>query len=63
MDREELREDPRLLLESKLVADGVKGAVARSMVKNLSDEKVKEMLKPFIEKEAKDREVFLRQWR
>ena len=63
MDKGELREDPRLLLESKLVADGVKGAVARSMVENLSDEKVKEMLKPFLKKEAEERKIFLRQWR
>lgn len=48
MERAELYDDPRLLLEAKLEANGYYAKDALKMIEEMSDEEVKKMLKKYL---------------
>jgi biotin operon repressor len=50
MERSELREDPRLYLETLLTAQGVSGKEIRETLDKLSEEEMNEQIKKLIKK-------------
>lgn len=50
MEKSELREDPRLYLESLLTAQGVSGKEIRETLDKLSEEEMKEQIKKLLKK-------------
>lgn len=48
MDRAELYDDPRLLLESKMRADGFSYQETKEKIDSMSDKEVDQALKPYL---------------
>lgn len=53
MDRAEIYDDPRLLLESWMSADGISGATRK--IEKMSDEEVRQRLKKYQEEKRNAR--------